>query len=224
MKCVTEQSICRSHSSFRHPRKPVCAPSGPGATPPSQPCKNHCSKFRTQPVLCESGPSNLPDNAGSDPSPNIAEDSNSTESYAGPVCSTALRITWWNICHVSSVWFDDAFWGVLSAFDIVFLVETHHTHVPIKPGWNVAGLSRDDNSKSGGVLILSRAELKLALDIEYPFDDFVWVRVQTDSNFVIWIAGAYLPGSSDPRFRSLQGIMQGISLNDCVNKLPVKLT
>ena len=119
-----------------------------------------------------------------------------------------LRILWWNIEHASTVWFNEDFWHCLEEFDLVFLLETHHTAVPIRAGWKVLGQERPPNHTAGGVLALIRAGSPMTFDEpEYPFDGVIWL---TTSEFLtadgpLSIGGVYVPHASDPRFRSLQG-------------------
>ena len=40
--------------------------------------------------------------------------------------------------------------------------------------------------------------------VEHSFDGFLWLQVAIEGNSPLWAGGAYIPGPSDTRFRSLQ--------------------
>ena len=129
-----------------------------------------------------------------------------TEADSGVSPEAQIRMGWWNIEHISTVWFDEQFWDILEAFHIVFLTETHHTELPAHPGWRIIGQVRTSETKAGGILVLVRDGLPAQVEqVTYPFDDFVWLYLIFDNSIAWWVGGAYFPGPSDPRFRAQQG-------------------
>ena len=91
-----------------------------------------------------------------------------------------LRIGWWNIEPVSSVWFLEWFWDILDTYDIMFLTETHHAEVPLKDGWKVLGQDRGVWNCAGGTLACINKKGNAVVKEEwYPFDDFVWLLLDT---------------------------------------------
>ena len=117
-----------------------------------------------------------------------------------------LRIGWWNIEHLSSAWCSATFWDILKEFDVVFLTETHHVEIPIHAGWHIVGIDQEADAKAGGCLACVRRNgLAKVLETWTPFDGYVWIRIAAAYGPPIWLGGAYIPGPSDPRFRSLQG-------------------
>ena len=104
---------------------------------------------------------------------------------------------WWNVASLTPLLVQAEFWDLLEGYDIIFLLETHHTEIPHRDGWRFVGTP---GSKAGGVLAVIREGTIEIEDVAQPFDGFVWIKANS-----AWIGGVYLPGPSDVKYRSLQG-------------------
>lgn len=117
-----------------------------------------------------------------------------------------MRIGWWNIEHLSSVWFSDTFWDIPNDYDVIFLTETHHVEVPAHTDWEIFGADQAADAKAGGSLVFVRRRGRAQVfETWIQTDDCVWINLGTTPDSSIWIGGAYVPGPLDKRFRSRQG-------------------
>ena len=188
------QTISGTNCGLSPPSSRTPAPTPPSAQAPSSMLQNKRT-FATSPSRVG--------NDINDQETITTGAASSVNDVMDPLCAQ-LRIGWWNVQCASTVWFEEAFWDLLAAFDIVFLSETRHTDVPLRAGWKVFGLQR--NSMAGGVLALVRDDCTIEVrEPEYPYDDFVWLGIELNASTLWWVGGAYIPGPSDMRFRCLQG-------------------
>lgn len=60
--------------------------------------------------------------------------------------------------------------------------------------------------RPGGALALVRDNINIRSTMFYElFNGFLWICLHANGAEELWAGGAYFPGPSDPRFRSLQG-------------------
>ena len=86
----------------------------------------------------------------------------------------SLQILLWNVEYLSTLLHDDTSWTMIDEFDVIFLIETHHTYVPMKAGWRVHGEERQPGSSAGGILVLIRDGCPVATSApDFLFDGFV---------------------------------------------------
>ena len=77
--------------------------------------------------------------------------------------------------------------------------------IPTHANWDFFGSAQEDGYGGGclaGVRRMGRAKV---VETWLPFDGFVWIRIGANNDPPLWLGGAYVPGPSDPKFRSLQG-------------------
>ena len=123
----------------------------------------------------------------------------------GHKLSSTIRVGWWNIQGNLALLHDSQFWNHLTTFDIVFLTETHHEFLPSCSGWEVCGLERTNGCAAGGTLAFITRSSQLNISAkDYKKDGNVWLCLSSDHEKDMWIAGTYVPGPSDPRFREAQ--------------------
>ena len=185
---------------------PSSAPNDPNGA-------NLCSAWRSGPMASTSAHANVNSEDFSipptPPSPSISSTRARTTpptSQTNGTTTNTLSVLWWNIEHVSSVWHDETFWEFVEQYDLVFLLETHHTILPMRKGWTVQGQERKISSSAGGVLALIRLSCPVTFaEPDYPFDGCLWLREDTDEETPLTLGAIYVPSASDPRFRCLQG-------------------
>ena len=89
-----------------------------------------------------------------------------------------LRVAWWNVKHLHSLWSQSDFWELVNKLDVIFLVETHHT-LPSQLRWHVYGQERPEKETTGGVFALAKTPGEAVVQTScYPSSDRIWLQLQ----------------------------------------------